>query len=174
MGSMNNVFSTLTPALSSIAGLPGGAIALMRQAVDNQQNYTNLKAQQETAMAQLQAQQQMSEAQALADAGLQKAQIEAEALAADARRQSALRRSVARQKTLFSAQGLGGNEGGSNEAVLLGLYNESADDAKIQSRSDALKRAALDENLSQLRQKNLLAATQLAQRQKITHASIDY
>lgn len=173
MGSMNNVFSTLTPLLSTIGGIPGGAIAVGRQIVGNIQNVTDLESRQRDAMAQLQAQQRLAEDQALADTGLKKAQIAADAEAAEIRRASALRRAVARQKTLFSSQGLAGMDG-SNEAVLLGLYNESEDDARAQARSDALRNAALDQSVQQMRQRNLLAATQLAQDQSLARAVIQY
>lgn len=173
MGSLNNVFSTITPLLSTIGGIPGGAIALGRQAMGNIQSASDFEAQQRAAMEQLQAQQRLSEDQAVADANLQKAQIAADAQTAEARRSSALRRAVARQKILFSSQGLGAMDG-SNEAVLLGLYNESEDDARAQVKSDALRTAALEQNIQKMRQRNLLAATQLAQNQRIDHALLNY
>ena len=84
-----------------------------------------------------------------------------------------MRRAVARQKTLFSSQGLSGSDG-SGEAVLLGLYNDSTLEAGQNAQLDRLRAAALDQNLEQVKQKNLLEATQLADRQNLNRIITGY
>jgi hypothetical protein len=150
--------------------LGGTLFGLATDAVAQQRARDQLRAQQQTALTQLQAQQHLSEDSAAQDAALQKAQIAADAASAEERRMAALRKAVARQKTLFSAQGLSGAQDGSSEAVLLGLYNDSTSEGQANAQSDALRSAAIDQNLSQQKQKNLLALAQLQQNQSLERA----
>lgn len=166
MGSLNGIGSVLQPILT-MTGIPGMILGVGNTLAQQQEARNALRSQQDTALAQLQARQSLEEAGAAENAALQKAQIASDAATADTRRKAALRRAVARQKTLFSSQGIGGADG-SNEAVLLGLYNDSDEDAAAQSRADSLRVAALDQSAAQRRQKNLLEAAQLSEQQNLT------
>lgn len=100
------------------------------------------------------------------DIALQKEQNTLDSEQKESERRSALRRAVARQRAKFGAQGIG-SAGGSSEAVLLGLFDESEDERKKREDVDALRGRILDNNLSQSAAGNLLESTQLAERQKI-------
>lgn len=167
MGSLSSVTSILSPLLTA-TGLPGALVGAGSQIVAQKQARAELRAEQGLALSQLQSRQKQNEDQATADAALEKQKIDATAAADEARRQQALRRAVARQKTLFSAQGLGGSAQGSNEAVLLGLVNDSLAQSDQAQQLDTLRRTALDQSVEQTRQKNLLEYAQLAQRQNLS------
>ncbi len=167
MGSLSGISSVLSPVLA-MTGIPGAIVGAGTQLVAQQKARDDLRAQQGAALTQLQAQQSLAEQQASNSADLQKQQIAADAALTETRRKQALRRAVAKQKTLFSAQGLSPADSGSGEAVLLGLYNDSEEDSAAQTQSDALRNAALDQSLASQKQKNLLEATQLAERQNLT------
>ena len=164
MGSLSGVTSFLTPLL----GVPGAVISAGAHLIDQQKERNDLRAQQQNALQQLQARQAQEEALATQNAALEKQKLEADAQATEDRRKLALRRAVARQKTLFSAQGLGGAQDGSGEAVLLGLVNDSNTEATQDNQITALKNAALDQSLEQRRQKNLLESSQMAESQNLT------
>lgn len=166
MGALTSVARILTPVLST-AGLPGALIASSAKLAAQSDAREMLRRQQETALAQLKSRQSLDESIAAQNAELEKAKIAADADSANARRTAALRRAVAKQKTLFSAQGLSGG-GGSNEAVLLGLYNEADMNAADQVRLDRLKTTALDQSLVAQKQKNVLEASQLAEQQRLS------
>jgi hypothetical protein len=167
MGSLSSITSLLSPVLTG-AGLPVALVGAGSQILQDKRARSDLRAQQNVALDQLQSRQRLEEGQSAQNATLEKQKIAADATAAEERRKLALRRTVARQKTLFSAQGLGGNTAGSNEAVLLGLYNDSDMDASQQNQSDYFRKTALDQSLAQQRQKNLLEASQLSERQNLT------
>lgn len=167
MGSLSGITSLVAPLLS-FTGIPGALIGAGTSLVSQQLTRKQLQSQQDLALQQLQSRQRQEEDAAAQTAALQKSQMAAERQNAESRRIAALRRAVARQKTLFSAQGLGGANDGSNEAVLLGLYNDSNIDANEQARLDSLRSTALDQSLDQRKQRNLLEVTQLAERQNLS------
>lgn len=80
-------------------------------------------------------------------------------------RRAALRRAIAKQKASYGASGTG-STGGSAQAVLLGLVDES--DAERQEREaiDRLKMGALDSQVTQQQRLNTLQLTQLKERDK--------
>lgn len=166
MGALSGITQILSPLLTT-AGVPGAIIGMGANLISQQQTRDALRNQQDIALAQLQSRQNLEEGIAAQNAQTEKARLAAEAQSAAARRTAALRRAVARQKTLFSAQGLSGG-GGSNEAVLLGLYNDADMDAAESERLDALRTTALDQQLAAQKQKNLLESAQLAERQRLT------
>ena len=86
------------------------------------------------------------------------------AKAAEDERRAALRRAVARQNARFGASGIGGS-GGSAEAVLLGLFDESEEDLASRERLDNLRNRSLDLNVAQNSSLNVLQRSQLQQRQ---------
>ncbi|MBU6234531.1 MAG: hypothetical protein KGQ41_01690 [Alphaproteobacteria bacterium] len=167
MGAVAGFSSLLTPLLSSF-GVPGVIGTVASELISQNSARKQARAEQDQALVQLQERQRADEAVAMQNAVLQRKQIEEEAMAAEERRKQALRRAVARQRTLFSAQGLGASAQGSNEAVLLGLLNDSAAEADSAASLDTLKKTALDQGLEQQRQKNLLETTQLAQKQVLS------
>lgn len=166
MGTLAGIAGALSPILTG-AGIPGAVVGLGTQILNQRTARDDLRRQQDQALAQLQGRQRLDEELAAQSAALERQKIANEAEAAEQRRRQALKRAVARQKTLFSAQGLGGDASGSNEAVLLGLMNESDADGAESTRLSNLRRVALDQSLSGLKQKNLLDATQLAERQSL-------
>jgi colicin import membrane protein len=111
------------------------------------------------------AQQDLAFTQAQAETQRRQAELAAGAEASESERRSALRRAVARQRVSFGASGIDAT-GGSGEAVLLGLINNSEDEASQRRRTDALREQALTQDLSNLRQQNLLERTRLAEAQK--------
>jgi len=163
MGAFTKIADIVAPMLST-AGVPGAIIGTGANIIAQQQMRDELQRQQETALAQLQSRQNLDESVSAQNAELEKTRISAEAQSAASRRNAALRRAVARQKTLFSAQGL---SGGSAEAVLLGMYNDADMDAAEQTRLDGLRTTALDQQLAAQKQKNLLESAQMAERQRL-------
>lgn len=119
-----------------------------------------------TELKQLNERNRLQQQQLAQNIALQKEQGALDAAQKDSERREALRRAVARQRAKFGAQGVGSN-GGSSEAVLLGLFDESDEERKKREDVDALRTRALDNNLSQAAAGNLLEATQLAERQKV-------
>ena len=97
---------------------------------------------------------------------MQKATIQANTQAAARDRQNALRRAVARQRAQFGGQGIS-TDNGSGQAILLGLFNESEQDAADRARLDQLKTTALDQNIDQTKRLNVLQASQLAEKENI-------
>lgn len=166
MGSFSQASSALG-GLGTIFGIPTAITSVGQQVLNAQSASRQLRSKQDTALAQLQARQKFSEEQNAQNAVLEKERIATAAKADTARRQKALRRSVARQKTLFSAQGISPSDSGSNEAVLLGLVNDSLLDQNEQDQLTNLRNTALNQSLSQQSQKNLLEATQLRERQNL-------
>ncbi|HEY8962881.1 MAG TPA: hypothetical protein VIN59_00305 [Alphaproteobacteria bacterium] len=164
MGSFSNILGALGPTLID-QGIPGMIIRSASMFSDLGEKRGNLERQQLEARQQLQARQQLEEKNLYEKNELERQRLETEAATNEARRRNALRRAVARQKTLFSAQGIAPSDGGSNEAVLLGLYNDSDLEQGADDRLTTLRKSALDQNLDQTRQKNLLEATQLSQQQ---------
>lgn len=170
MGSLSGLTQVLSPALT-LTGIPGALVGAGTQLLAQQRARDQLRAEQDIALSQLQARQAQDEGNLAANTALEKSRLAAEATAAESRRKTALRRAIGRQKTLFSAQGMS-PDGGSSEAVLLGLYNEGMDDDATQTRLDRLRTTALDQNLSAQKQKNLLEAAQLAERQNLARILI--
>lgn len=128
-----------------------------------------MQKQQELALKQLQASQKISEQQALQDAALEREKLAIDAQTAEQTRQRALRRTVAKQRALFGGSGTGAT-GGSAEAVLLGLFEESDEERAQAVRLNQLKTSALDQGLAQQSSLNLLQAQQLRERQRLERA----
>lgn len=99
-------------------------------------------------------------------AALQKEQIRLTAEQAESERRSALRRAVARQRAQFGASGVG-SSGGSSQAVLLGLFDESDEDRRQREALDSLKTNAVDQGYAQQSRINILQLTQLKERDRL-------
>jgi colicin import membrane protein len=98
----------------------------------------------------------------------EKRKVESEA--AEQERRNALKRSVARQRASFGAQGVTSVDG-SSEAVLLGMFDESEDEKETREKLDSIKERMSNQNLAQLRQINLLEQSQQRERQRIQRLS---
>lgn len=90
----------------------------------------------------------------------------AESRNAESARLQALRRSVARQRAMFSAQGVG-SSGGSSEAVLLGLFDESEEDKRKREEMDGLKSRLEQVRIDGNNKQNLLQLTSLIEKQRL-------
>ncbi len=108
--------------------------------------------------------------QAQQDAALQKEQTRLTTVTAESQRRIALKRAMARQRANFGAQGVGSNNG-SSEAVLLGMFSESDEERANREKMDALRTQALDQNIGQQHQLNLLQQTQLREKQYVDYLS---
>lgn len=166
MGSLAGIPAVLSPFIPQL-GIPGALLGFTERMLSSNAAYREMELQQGEALKQLQERQRNEETMTLQNAELEKQRIAADSQASEARRMAALRRAVARQKTLFSAQGLGSSGAGSNEAVLLGLYNDSDTEGEEQTKISNLRNTALDQNLAQQKQKNLLELSQMAERQNL-------
>lgn len=151
MGGISSALGSLASFGSAVSGVAGIATPFIRDA------QTSRLARQMNATQQ---------AQIEADARLRSEQNRLTSEVAERERQAALRRAVARQRTLFAAQGIG-SEGGSSEAVLLGLVNESDAEREQRAALDNLRSRALSQNIDQQRQLNLLQQNQLQERQRL-------
>lgn len=122
------------------------------------------------ALSQLEKQHRQEQQQAAQRAALEKQEILAKAEDAESKRRDALKRAVSRQRAQFGASGVS-SQGGSSEAVLLGLFDESEQDRAQREQLDNLRFSAIDQNLQQQRRVNTLQREQLKQRQKLSSAS---
>ena len=125
---------------------------------------------QDAALQQLRAQQSLQEQQAAADAALNRQKIALDAGNTEEERKKALRRAVSRQRANFGAQGISSG-GGSSQAVLLGLFEESDAEKKKREQLDALRLTSIDQDLGQQKSLNVLQRTQLQEKQKISQLS---
>lgn len=119
---------------------------------------------------QLKAQSDLSLQNAAEQAALQKEQLRLTGEQAEVERRSALRRAVARQRAQFGASGIG-SSGGSSQAVLLGMFDESDEDRQQRESLDALKTSAIDQGYAQQTRINTLQLTQLKERDRLKNVS---
>lgn len=167
----------ITPVLTTLGSL-AGAVTATRSAVQTLRGAGRgwgdpqdaLRRQQAQDLSQLKARQALEERQAAQEADLARARNHIESGAAEEARRAALKRAVARQRALFGAQGTG-STGGSAQAVLLGLFDESDAEKAQRERLDGVRQAVLETDLSARRQANLLQLTQLAERQRLERLS---
>ena len=103
-------------------------------------------------------------------AALQKEQIRLNAETAETERRAALRRAIAKQRARFGASGTGSN-GGSAQAVLLGLFDESEEELAQRNSLDALRTRAIDQNFAGQQRINTLQLTQLKERDRLSNLS---
>ena len=92
--------------------------------------------------------------------------VRAEAVATEEQRRAALRRAVARQRAKFGLQGVG-SSGGSSEAVLFGMVEESDEERRHRERLDRLRETAVGDQLQSKRRRNLLELTEMAEKQRL-------
>ncbi len=128
------------------------------------------QSQQNIALEQLKQKQQLQQRQLLAQNNLKREKIEIQAQANEEKRLSALRRAVARQRASFGARGVGNSGGGSSQAVLLGLFEESEEEKQRRGELDGIRASALDLSQSKRASINILQRTQLQERQRFDRA----
>ena len=151
------VLKTLDSTFGAIQSFAGKAEKDQREA---------LLAQQDLALRQLQAAQGLSQANAEQDAALQRQKIANDAASAEGSRLAALRRAVARQNAQYGASGITPGDG-SSEAVMLGFVDQSEEEKAQQDALDQLRYQAIDQNLGQQKNVDVLQQTQLQQKQNL-------
>jgi len=109
----------------------------------------------------------LEEAQSKEQAALEKTVLRNSVAADEKNRKAALRRAVASQKAKFGSQGVS-SSGGSSEAVLLGIIEDSEDDQQESDNVSSLKLAAIDQDLNQEKALNVLQRTQLEERNNLS------
>jgi hypothetical protein len=156
-------FTSILPGITSALGAATRFAGTINAGGGNRE----LRRQQELALQQLNQRNAFEEEQAQKKRDRDLMMLQAEAGESERRRASALKRSVSRQRALFGGAGVDPEDGGSAEAVLLGLFEES--DAERQSREqlDQLRRAVIDDSFDGLKGRNLLETSQLAARQQL-------
>jgi len=176
----------ITPTISSGFGLASGLLGALNtvdQLVTGVQEFgrdpeaerreaeeqrrRQLIAEQDQALAQLQERQAAQQSQQAQNSALEKERLAAQSRQKADDRRDALRRAVARQKAQFGASGVGSGTG-SSQAVLLGLFDETEEDLQKREELDNFRTRALDLGTSQSRSLNVLQATQLAERNRLS------
>lgn len=173
--------AALTPVISGLTTLTT-AVGAANALVDTVQGFgenpasrreDNLQAQQALDLQQLQQKQQLDQQNLVQQTALERERIATDTKAAEERRQAALRRAVARQRASFGSQGIGSG-GGSSQAVLLGLFDETEDELAQRERLDNIRGRALDLDVSQSNAINVLQRSQLAERQRLERELVDF
>lgn len=86
----------------------------------------------------------------------------------DRKRSLTLKRAIARQRALYGSSGIDdGGDSGSGEAVIFGLTNDSDQDRAASDSVYTLRRRIIDDNVNNIRTRNLLDEAQLSARRKI-------
>ena len=163
MGALNSVVSAI-PAFTNTLGAATQVARTAQSLAGNDPAARSQESEQELALAQLQQRQQMQQQQLTQDTALERMALEGKQ--ADEQRQAALRRAVARQRAQFGASGVAGG-GGSSQAVLLGLFEESDEERTQREKLDTLRTRALDQDVSSTQSVNVLQREQLRQRQNV-------
>jgi hypothetical protein len=151
------------PVITQGASLINNAISKDHSARDQEQS-------QKLALQQLKEQQDESLRRAQEDADAQRANIALQSQTDEQQRRDALKRAVARQRAEFGASGLSPT-GGSADAVLLGLFDETERDRAARDALDNWRFNTIDQNLMQQSRQNVLQRTQLEQKQKLNGLS---
>lgn len=87
------------------------------------------------------------------------------------RRASALKRALSRQRAIFGGSGIDrGGDDGSGEAIVSGLLNESEQDQTASDSIFNLRRRIIEDNVQNIRARNLLEESQFNARRKIKSA----
>lgn len=165
MGSITPILSQGIGIASAVAGGGLPFLNVASKVLDIDSAGRRQRDEQSLALRQLQQSQALQQKNMAEQNALEKEKISAQAVQAEEDRRAALKRAVARQRASFGAQGV--SSGGSAQAVLLGLFDESEDELQSRERMDALRLSALDQGLSQNQSLNLLQAQQLRERQKL-------
>lgn len=163
MGAITPIASGLSAAVGTLNTL-GQVVGAVQTLSGN----SNSRQEQDLALRQLQERQRLEQARLAQSNALEREKIATQTAQDEEDRRAALRRAVARQRASFGGQGISAS-GGSAQAVLLGLFDETEDEINRRTELDFLRTRALDLGESQNRSLNLLQATQLQQRQKLNN-----
>ncbi len=170
MGSLTPA-SLITTGLGALTGGLSQGILPFAAGLDAQeQRRQAIRQSQDMALQQLKAQQKLQSRELQQRAELDRNRLDLESAQQDNQRRRALKRAVARQNVRFGSGGIS-RDGGSAEAVLLGLFEESEEDRRERERLDTLRSRAIDLDISTDRSRNVLEATQLAQQQQLERLS---
>jgi colicin import membrane protein len=163
-------------ALASAASGIAGAVSAVRTVVNTIENPSSLNPlntqsallaqQQSLALKQLQQKQAVDTENLTAQTALDQQQLAAQSASDTDQRQSALRAAVARQRASYGASGISPDDG-SSQAVLLGMFDDNDQVQQDADRIDSLRSAALDQNLTDQANVDVLQRTQLQQQQKL-------
>ncbi len=126
---------------------------------------------QDNALGELKAKQNAQMGAMQQNAALDRAKIGEQSAQSDKARRDALKRAVARQRAKFGSSGISAGTGGSSEAVLLGMFEESDGQRSEREKLDSLRLRAIDQNIAQQNSFNVLQRTQLQQRQNLSNIS---
>jgi len=166
--------------MGAITPIAGGLMSLastlntVNQVANIAQNFSSnssARREQEVALRQLQERQRLQAVQLSQDNALERERIATQAGIDAQERRDALKRAVARQRAQFGSSGVSQGGGGSSQAVLLGLFDETDDDLRNREALDNLRNRALDIDTSQKNSVNILQREQLRQSQRINNAS---
>ena len=172
MGSLSSAVSDITSAVSTVKSVVSLAENIGGLNPLNTSS-SLLQKQQNLAMKQLQAKQNADLAANAAAADIDRQELAIQTDAARRSRADTLRRALAAQRAGASASGIAPDDG-SSLAVQQGLF-DSADAAQGDAdQLTGLKTAAIDQSLTSLNNQNLLARTQLAQKQKLQRIAENY
>lgn len=167
MGTLVNAIPNPLEAISLYQNVAGTLTGVQNAFIDpEEERRKQLRADQDLQLQQLQAQQRLQQAQSLQDTELQRQEIALQSQQDEEERQASLRRAVSRQNARFGASGVS-TGGGSSQAVLLGLFEESEEEKARREELDTLRFTALDQDLGQQQSLNVLQRTQLQERQNI-------
>ncbi len=177
MGSLSPIVSassalgTVIPGLGAVTPILGAANQVVNAFNDpSKDDKKNLVASQQQALRQLQQTQAEQTRNLEETTALEREKLLAQAQADEADRLAALRRAVARQNVQFASQGIS-STGGSSDAVLLGLFEESEEDRTERERLDNIRSKALDQELESTQRLNVLQRSQLAEQQRLERAT---
>lgn len=162
---ISGIGSTVLPVLSTVDTLSRQISDLGRD--PEEERRAQLRAQQDQALRQLQQRQRSELGRARSETQLEQEEIAARSAGEDKRRRRALKRAVARQRADFAGRGISPADAGSAEAVLLGLFEESEAEKQDRDRLDRLRNKALEQDLGNLRRRNVLERTHLAERHRL-------
>ena len=159
----------ITPIASGLTSLVGtlNTVNQIANTVQTLSGNSPAKQEQDLALKQLQERQRLTAAQLAQGNALERERIAIQAAQDEEDRRASLRRAVARQRAQFGASGVSQGSGGSSQAVLLGLFDETETELAQREQLDNLRNRALTLDGAQGKSLNLLQATQLSQRQKL-------
>lgn len=176
MAGFTNVAEFLAPAIQGLNVLGSGGRFAENMAGQSSAEYqrNQLRAQQDMALQQLQQMQDMQMRETMADAEARRRDIALDAQTAEETRRAALKRAVARQRAAFGASGIDTTGGGSAQAVLLGLFDESDAERAQRERLDSFRLGAIDQDVDYQAQRNVLERTHLAQQYQLQQSLVGY
>jgi colicin import membrane protein len=177
MGNLaNTALQTLMPAVAAyrtVRGVVDDVEERNRRAQEAERERLAFEQGQDLERRSLAARQDADLARLEGEHALRRAELDAAASAAERARRTTLRGEVGRMRSLFGARGLTASDG-SAAAVLRGIAQESEAERRHAVELDRLKRAALEREHDDRRQRNLLETSELAERQRIERIARGY